>query len=610
MTVAYDDGWARLLHGDCRDVLRSLPDASVHCVVTSPPYYGLRNYSIAPSIWDSEGGCDHEWGSEERGRDILPPEESSSTSRMGSDERQGVGAQSGGRFCRKCSDHEHDWYEVVKPAHGIINSAMQGATLSGNSATRSPQRSHMCGCGAWLGSLGNEPTPSLYIAHLVQVFREVRRVLRDDGVCFCNIGDSYAGSGGPGGDYGEGGIRAGQPRWKAAFRAKRAEGGDVRGMGVDDAKPKDLLGVPWMLAFALRADGWFLRSEIIWSKTSAMPESVEDRPTRAHEQIFMLAKSGDTLYWTHRDKAGARERPAPDYRWVNAETGDETTEAPEGWTPKNRKWLRRNLWKGHDYFYDSHGYREASTGQTGAAADFKRNTKEDIVPGQGYLQHRTDRKARVDTGTANLRDTWLDTPGGKQAQVGNRRYTGFNDRWDATEASGNAPATANLRDTWLLGPDPVPEAHFAVFVRELPRRCILLGTSGHGVCSKCKAPHERVLSVEETPPRIDYEGKNAELPSQSSHRRLLAGVHGARAQGGDHDNPFPSKATVGWRATCSCDAAVEPAVVLDPFAGSGTTLLVAKQLGRRSIGIELSGEYVEIAKKRVSAVPLPMEVGV
>lgn len=172
----------RILHGDCRAVLPTLPDASVQCCVTSPPYYGLRDYGVA-------------------------------------------------------------------------------------------------------GQIGLEPTPDKYVAEMVAVFREVRRVLRDDGVLFLNIGDSYARAGGEGG------------------HGPNAQVGNTRSleqrrMLVPPAgyKPKDLLGIPWLLAFALRADGWFLRSDIIWHKPNPMPESVRDRPTSAHEHVFLLSRRGSYYY--------------------------------------------------------------------------------------------------------------------------------------------------------------------------------------------------------------------------------------------------------------------------------------------------------------------------
>jgi DNA modification methylase len=141
------------------------------------------------------------------------------------------------------------------------------------------------------GQIGLEPTPEEYIEKLVDVFREVHRVLRDDGTLWLNIGDSYAGSGkgrNADGSHQEGG--------KQGTNRGTVEGSLHKTKLGSDTKEKDMLGVPWMLAFALRADGWYLRSEIIWNKSSTIPESVKDRPTKAHEQIFLLSKSAKYFY--------------------------------------------------------------------------------------------------------------------------------------------------------------------------------------------------------------------------------------------------------------------------------------------------------------------------
>lgn len=169
----------RIIQGDCHDVLATLPSESVHCCVTSPPYFGLRDYGVD-------------------------------------------------------------------------------------------------------GQMGLEATPDEFIAGMVAVFREVRRVLRDDGTLWLNIGDSYASTGGQSPQSGS--------LFKGRARAREDICKSQRG-AYDGIKSKDLLGIPWMLAFALRADGWYLRQDIIWSKPNPMPESVRDRCTKAHEYLFLLTKA-------------------------------------------------------------------------------------------------------------------------------------------------------------------------------------------------------------------------------------------------------------------------------------------------------------------------------
>jgi DNA modification methylase len=194
--------------------------------------------------------------------------------------------------------------------------------------------------------IGKESTPEQYVQKLVEVFREVRRLLRDDGTLWLNLGDSYNGSGGAGGDYGIGGLKEGQPKYP--------------GRNVDGLKPKDLIGIPWMVAFALRADGWYLRSDIIWHKPNPMPESVTDRPTKAHEYIFLLSKSKSYYYdadairenisesTTERwgDRAYQKVNQPEAYQWQNnpdeKRRGARTGEQSFGANPLGRN--KRSVW--------------------------------------------------------------------------------------------------------------------------------------------------------------------------------------------------------------------------------------------------------------------------
>jgi DNA modification methylase len=241
--------------GDCMDVLPTLPAGHFHTVVTSPPYWGLRSYAGEQArAWGGEPECEHEWAAE-----IVV---------TGPAQKQGSTSQRKGR------------------------TNAQAQRQRGNSQGQHCQR-----CGAWAGALGLEPTPERYVENIVAVFREVKRVLRDDGVVFLNLGDSYAGSGK--GAFGTTEARdAYRPKVKEVYVPTRAES-PLAGLTPPGLKPKDLVGIPWMVAFALRADGWYLRSDIIWAKPNPMPESVRDRPTRAHEYVFLLSKKA--RYWYDAD---------------------------------------------------------------------------------------------------------------------------------------------------------------------------------------------------------------------------------------------------------------------------------------------------------------------
>ncbi|MBK7086891.1 MAG: site-specific DNA-methyltransferase [Flavobacteriales bacterium] len=282
MSVVYDDGQVSLLHGDVRGVLRELPAESVNCVVTSPPYWSLRDYGVEPSVWgpftDSEDGepcLEHQWGEA-----AAIPDAYVGTARWqhdGISRAETPEAWGGAR-------HQAQGATSIRQGRANIE-AQRNDNLTGGQFCRV--------CGAWLGALGLEPTPELFVAHMVEVFLEVRRVLRPDGTLWLNMGDSYS-SGGRGYYDDEPGANKGN-------HVNRHRPLEPYGL-----KPKDLVGIPWMLAFALRADGWWLRQDIIWSKPNPMPESTKDRCTKAHEYMFLLSKR--ELYWSDfvaiREKAG------------------------------------------------------------------------------------------------------------------------------------------------------------------------------------------------------------------------------------------------------------------------------------------------------------------
>ena len=237
-----------LLNGNALHI--PLATGSVQCVITSPPYWGLRDYGLPPTIWDSDPQCKHRWGNK------IPP-------------RPGRGNKPGN-------------YSTSS----LTNPDRQDVLLRPKDAGAFCQR-----CGAWLGSLGLEPTPELYVEHLVAIFREIRRVLRPDGTTWLNLGDSYFGDS----PVRQKSIEAFSESWDPAQTRSRV--GNRRSAGkMNDLKPKDIVGIPWMVAFALRADGWHLRSDVIWHKPNPMPESVTDRPTKVHEYVFLLTKSGKYFY--------------------------------------------------------------------------------------------------------------------------------------------------------------------------------------------------------------------------------------------------------------------------------------------------------------------------
>jgi site-specific DNA-methyltransferase (adenine-specific) len=367
----------RIIQGDCIEGLRTLPDASVHCCVTSPPYWGLRDYG-------------------------------------------------------------HD------------------------------------------GQIGLEATPEAYVARMVEVFREVRRVLREDGTCWVNLGDSYATGAGKVGDRPGGGSQG--DNWRGAKTSPNR-------MAIQGLKPKDLVGIPWRVAFALQADGWWLRQDIIWAKPNPMPESVRDRCTKAHEYVFLLTKS---------------ER----------------------------------------YFYDAEAVSEA------AICDRMR-------------------------GPALHPDT-VSTNG--NSGLSRRAFTG----------------TRNRRSVWTVTTKPYSGAHFAVMPPDLVEPCILAGCPEQ-CCPVCGAGYERITAKQKR-----FESGSGRSGNAIEGKQDLAASE-TNSTPDIRMGPVVSVQTLGWAPVCDCAASgTMPGTVLDPFAGSGTTLAVAAELGRSGIGCELNPEYIELASQRIA----------
>ena len=414
--------------------LRQLAAGSVHMVVTSPPYWGLRDYKNPPTAWGGDEACAHEWGEQERGRrqDVLPSE-SSEAGRLGSNDVQ-AGQNDGGRLCRRCD--------------------------------------------AWLGQLGLEPTPDLYVEHIVEVFREVRRVLRADGTLWLSLGDCFS--------HGGCGARD-QERWPKQSRNDHIP---VHAKKLFGLKPKDLVGIPWRAAFALQADGWWLRSDVVWHKRSPMPENVRDRPTRSHEFVFLLAKA---------------ER----------------------------------------YYYDWFSVMEPDCGHHGSS--------------NGYA-----RPERLSFDGRGSDDPWV--PGGGR----------------------------HLRDVWTLSSSPYPDAHFAVFPESLVEPCVKAGTSERGCCTVCGAPWKRLVKRTRL--------LDGEPWPDATAMRTTSISEPTSAQGVAHRRITSRVTSEGWTATCGhAEADCCPATVLDPFAGSGTTGVVASRLGRSFVGIDLNPEYAQMARRRIEA---------
>lgn len=268
--------WLHKVHfGDNIETMSRMPECFVNTCVTSPPYYGLRDYGSGKWV-----------GGDPTHKHTAITGNGRNTGRNDVDRMYGPDGKAapGRRDTPTIADHRD-----------IAQLQARAAFPAGSK----------CECGAVYEDkqIGLEQSPEHYIERMVDVFRAVKRILRDDGTIWVNIGDTYAGNGGYSPD-----APSNVARMEALARGERKDGAFGISARNNEShtpptrkvwpgiKPKDLIGIPWMLAFALRADGWYLRSDIIWNKPNPMPESIKDRPTKAHEYIFLLSKSERYYY--------------------------------------------------------------------------------------------------------------------------------------------------------------------------------------------------------------------------------------------------------------------------------------------------------------------------
>jgi DNA modification methylase len=242
-----------ILNGDCIEMMKTLPDNCVDTCVTSPPYWGLRDY----------GGDGKVWGAPEC-------------------------------YERGEGDTSHEWEGYTRPSENTRNN---NNSLQLKSAYWNPQEQAFCKhCDSWFGQLGLEPTIDQYVKNMVEVFSHVRRILKPEGTLWLNLGDSYCAG------QRKNGVKdnAGGDRGLPTNRRNQASG---------SLKNKDLVGVPWRVAFALQEAGWWLRQDIIWAKPNCMPESVKDRCTKNHEYMFLFAKSEKYYFDNEAIKENTVKKP-------------------------------------------------------------------------------------------------------------------------------------------------------------------------------------------------------------------------------------------------------------------------------------------------------------
>jgi DNA modification methylase len=613
-TPFYTDDWLTLYGGDCREVLAGLPADSVDCVVTSPPYWGLRDYGTA--TWSGgDAECDHRVGRFEYETPVSDKQRSNN----------GSAGHQARTDCPKCG------------------------------ATRIDSQ------------LGLERTPEEYVANMVNVFREVRRVLKPSGTCWLNLGDSYNaynGGAGPSSSISAGASTEQRPRLETGF-----------GLRTKGLKPKDLVGIPWLVAKALQepyytgklkreADrawlaGWldgegtisFVERDRGANHTATHDVRVFITNTDREPLDYFAAISGGKVYQHEDGTRDNRYGSRPCYRWqmgthdaalliqelypylrtkrrqaalvwtlygtLRHKNGHARTPEPVVARRREISEMVRALNRGEDVTLPVWVEEPPSATEPGwyLRSDIiwsKPNPMPESVTDRPTKSHEylflLTKSARYYFDADAVREDA--TTAGEIRGGGHKASTAgiHGGRTDgqrlAQLGAQPTPAGRNIRSVWTIATRPYPGAHFAVFPPELPERCIKAGSSEKGVCAQCGAPWERV--VERTAMVVKPTPKREAWQASDDHARTQVG--------GTMIQP-PSSTTTGWRPTChdhtedECGALLAPAVILDPFGGSGTVGMVANRLSRRAILIDLNPEYLKQQMRRNAQTPLGLTEG-
>ena len=530
----------KILCGNDLEILPQLPAESVSCITCSPPYWGLRDYGIEPVIWDGDKDCEHEFNEYD--------------SKLLHENRQNL---DGGTLGNP---------QYRKNLHGFGNA-----------------KAGFCAkCGAWRGSLGLEPTFELYIKHLCDIFDEIKRVLRKDGTCFINMGDSYWGGGQEGKFY----------------------------------MNKSLCDIPYRFSIEMINRGWIKRNTIIWHKPNCMPSSAPDRFTVDFEYLFFFTKNNKAIFWTNektlecvsKNPLGIKGIEGKDWEWQKKDSSwqrpsrDETFKLPsrQKSTYTKEGYKKVSLWTGHDYWFDQQ-FDDI------AEATIKRAKYNWCSPRTKSFNH----------------------PSGLNRNEPYKNHINF--------SQGR-----NKRCVWIIPTQPFPEAHFAVYPEGLIEIPIKAGCPEF-ICKKCGKARVRMLETEQEINEWNEEYFYKLLLGNSHSNRHYKTALGIMRKWMVENNCYNYETFYNWYLTqkqgtwesgnlevgqanklsgmlpfprpekrlniktrgytdCGCNAGWESGINLDPFMGTGTTALVALKQRKRFIGIEIKQEYIDMSYKRIANV--------
>lgn len=542
----------KILQGNVLAELQKIPDNSIDTVITSPPYWGLRDYGEQTKIiWDGDENCKHQWN-----------------------------------------------YRQFKQHSGRGDCQKSGKYSEQQSIPDKKLKDSVClKCGAWYGQLGLEPTLDLFIQHLLQITKELYRILKPTGVLFWNHGDCYSGNS----SYSskEKTIKPYlDPKLPARKRAREV-------VNQSTIMSKCLCMQNYRLIIKMIDEqNWILRNNIIWNKPNHMPCSVQDRLSNVYEPVFMLVKNNKTQYYYNvktgqmTDKKPKVLKEGTDWDWVIKQ------QLPEGLKPSdfNTEWEYRQYIRNGKQYNSKEPYKSNTPGCTPKkgkkisywkSIDYWFDLEAIRVP---HAQSSLDRIKQAQIHNEKFdpkrhKHEGKEQPGRKRSQSPFEILESIKDR--GLPAGGKNPG-----DVWNICTHPYSEAHFAVFPEKLIEPMIKCGCP-QWICPKCGKLRIRLTKTEQIVIRkFEDKGKVKEVLEAKDKRKVTP-----RSRTGVDTRAIHK--TTGW-SDCFCNCSWKPGIVLDPFMGSGTVGVVAKKLDRNFIGIELNKEYIKIAEKRIKKVSRPL----
>ena len=559
MESFYQEPMAIIYNGDALKVLRALPDESTQMCMTSPPYWGLRNYADGASmVWSTDGNCEHIWG--------------------------------------KTIHKGRTGWEATPEGQKQFKSATTEQYQSD---------SNFCSlCGAWRGQLGLEPTPELYVEHLIMIFREVKRVLRRDGSFYLNIADTYSATRS---------YQVPQSKWQSSEP-------QVSGIPMSATMtPKCMVCIPERVMFAMLEDGWILRNKIIWHKPNNMPSSVKSRFTSTWEYLLFFSKNTKTLLWRNRETGEWRDtKPTKEENY------------PYGMRDEEGNKLQP-LWMGFSYYFNLDAVRqphktqsleryqrgvnlgrpaEGKSGEVGPMQQYERAPQwfKDMFPPDTDYKGKFDELFGCGPNPQSFNLGVRDVKRGKKgtsAQSGELKASEkeveeyeYPEKHHGSSMINQASLHRDRFDRAAKRSIPMTPPHHAHRFRESDFGAEATGETAD-FHPKGKNPGD-LWSITTKPSSISVCPK-----CETVFRRLLkvcpyCGVEGIVG----HFAPYPEALCVD-----PIKASTKPGdTVLDPLAGGGTTGVAAKRLGRKAILIDCVRAYCVMVRHKLQRVEYQPEL--